>query len=79
MDSLDLEERMRLGQVNAHALRHTFTTQSVADDVPVDVVQKVLRHVSLQTTTFYVPAEKQRVLEEVAHYYASVTSRRTAT
>ncbi|WP_244831983.1 phage integrase family protein [Caballeronia sp. TF1N1] len=79
MDSLDLEERMRLGQVNAHAFRHTFGTQSVADDVPVDVVQKVLGHVSLQTTTIYVQAEKQRVLEEVARYYAGVAVRRTAT
>nr|WP_250495365.1 phage integrase family protein [Caballeronia sp. GAWG1-1] len=79
MDSLDLEERVRLGQVNAHAFRHTFGSQSVADNVPVDVVQRVLGHVSLQTTTIYVQAEKQRVLEEVAHYYAGVASRRTAT
>lgn len=43
----------------------------MADEVPVDVVQKVLGHASLQTTTIYVQAEKQRVLEEVARYYAS--------
>ncbi|BBQ03407.1 hypothetical protein BSFA1_85350 (plasmid) [Burkholderia sp. SFA1] len=69
MDTLDLEDRMRLGQVNAHAFRHTFGTQSVADEVPVDVVQKVLGHASLQTTTIYVQAEKKRMLEEIAGYY----------
>jgi integrase len=69
-DALDLDDRVRLGQANAHAFRHTFGTQSVADDVPVDVVQKVLGHASLQTTTIYVQAEKQRVLEELAKYYA---------
>jgi integrase len=47
MDALSLGERALLGQVNAHAFRHTFGTQSVADEVPVDVVQKVLGHASL--------------------------------
>jgi integrase len=70
MDDLSLDERIILGAVNAHAFRHTFGTQSVADDVPVDVVQKVLGHASLQTTSIYVQAEKKRVLEEVAGYYA---------
>jgi integrase len=74
-DALDLDERMRLGQANAHAFRHTFGSRSVANDVPVDVVQKVLGHASLQTTTIYVQAEKQRVLEEVARYYAGAATR----
>ena len=77
MDDLSLDERMRLGQANAHAFRHTFGTQSVADEVPVDVVQKILGHASLQTTTIYVQAEKQRVVEEVARYYAGVAAHKT--
>ena len=64
MDALSLDQRALLGQANAHAFRHTFGTQSVADEVPVDVVQKMLGHASLATTTIYVQAEKQRVLEE---------------
>jgi integrase len=75
MEALSLDERMRLGQANAHAFRHTFGTQSVADEVPVDVVQKVLGHASLQTTTIYVQAGKQRMLEEVANYYDRLTRR----
>jgi integrase len=78
MDDLSLDERARLGQANAHAFRHTFGTQSVADEVPVDVVQKVLGHASLATTTIYVQAEQQRVLEEVAGYYARRTERGSA-
>jgi integrase len=77
MDDLNLEERSRLGQANAHTFRHTFGTQSVADEVPVDVVQKVLGHASLQTTTIYVQAEKQRVVEEVARYYAGIAAHKT--
>jgi site-specific recombinase XerD len=38
--------------------------------VPVDVVQKVLGHASVQTTSIYVRAEKQRMMEELAGYYA---------
>jgi integrase len=53
MDDLSLDERVILGSVNAHAMRYTFGTQSVADEVPVDVVQKVLGHASLQTTSIY--------------------------
>ncbi|WP_310397614.1 tyrosine-type recombinase/integrase [Caballeronia sp. LP006] len=75
-DALDLDDRMRLGQANAHAFRHTFGTQSVADDVPFDVVQKVLGHASLQTTTIYVQAEKRRVVEEVARYFANDLTRK---
>jgi integrase len=78
MDGLSLDERARLGRANAHAFRHTFGTQSVADEVPVDVVQKVLGHASLATTTIYVQAEKKRVLEEVAGYYARRTERGSA-
>ncbi|WP_309789560.1 tyrosine-type recombinase/integrase [Caballeronia sp. LZ019] len=77
MDDLSLDERRQLGQANAHALRHTFASHSVADDVPVDVVQKVLGHASLQTTTIYVQAEKQRVVEEVARYYADAAAHKT--
>lgn len=69
MDDLSLDERVILGAVNAHAFRHTFGTQSVADDVPIDVVQKVLGHAPLQTTSIYVQAEKKRVFEEVAALY----------
>ncbi len=58
------DDRASLLQAAAHALRHTFGTISVADNVPLDVVQKALGHVSLQTTTIYVQAEQKRMIEE---------------
>ncbi|CAL8481696.1 protein of unknown function (plasmid) [Caballeronia sp. S22] len=34
------------------------------------MVQEVLDHASLQTTTTYVQAEKSRMLEDLSGYYA---------
>ncbi|WP_143282054.1 tyrosine-type recombinase/integrase, partial [Caballeronia choica] len=56
---------------SAHAFRHTFGTRAVARDMPIDVVQTILGHASLQTTSIYVRAEQRRVLEAAAQYYAS--------
>lgn len=65
-DTLLPAHRASLITAAAHALRHTFGTLSVADGVPLDVVQKALGHTSLQTTTIYVQAERQRLIEEYA-------------
>lgn len=69
MDGLDDQSRLALASLTPHALRHTFGTQSVAHDVPLDVVQRILGHRSLNTTSIYVQAEKQRILREAAAYY----------
>ena len=60
---------------SAHAFRHTFGTRAVARDMPIDVVQRILGHASLQTTSIYVRAERQRMLEAAAHYYAEDDAR----
>ena len=66
-------ERRTLLKVGAHAFRHTFGTQAVAKAVPIDVVQKVLGHASVATTSLYVKAEKQRMMEEVGKYFKQMT------
>ncbi|MDR4127194.1 phage integrase family protein [Yanghanlia caeni] len=48
-----------------HALRHTFATGAAAKQMPVDVLQKLLGHTSVQTTSIYVQAEKARTVQEV--------------
>jgi len=63
-------ERRRLAGLSPHAFRHTFGTQSVATDVPLDVVQALLGHASLQTTSVYVTAEEKRRRAEIAKYHA---------
>jgi site-specific recombinase XerD len=41
------------------------------------IVQQVLGHGSLQTTTIYVNAEHQRMHQESAKYHARLAARRT--
>lgn len=65
------EHLVQLANTSAHAFRHTFGTRAVARDMPVDVVQAILGHASLQTTSIYVRAEQQRMLEAAAQSYAA--------
>ncbi len=62
-------ERSLLRQVSPHALRHTFATHAVANEMPPDVLQRLLGHVSLQTTSLYVRAERARSLMAVAKLF----------
>ncbi|MHB9833277.1 tyrosine-type recombinase/integrase [Paraburkholderia terrae] len=64
------EDLVQLARTSAHAFRHTFGTRAVARDMPVDVVQTILGHASLQTTSIYVRAEQRRMLDAAAQYYA---------
>ncbi|MGY6164160.1 phage integrase family protein [Paraburkholderia strydomiana] len=61
---------VQLANTSAHAFRHTFGTQAVARKMPIDVVQAILGHASLQTTSIYVRAERRRMIEAAACYYA---------
>ncbi|WP_321925676.1 hypothetical protein [Burkholderia sp. BCC1998] len=42
----------------------------------LEVLQQVLGHASLQTTTIYVNAEQQQMRQEAAKYYARLAARR---
>lgn len=64
------EETKKLITTTAHAFRHTFVTQTIAQGVPVDVVQKASGHASISTTSVYIQAEKKRMLKELGKYYA---------
>lgn len=66
---LDEGERAVLRAVRPHALRHTFGTLAAAGNVPLDVLQKILGHASLQTTTIYVQAEKKRSIDELSEFF----------
>lgn len=66
---LDETARRALVALSPHAFRHTFGTQAVAHDVPLDVVQRILGHTSLQTTSIYVQAEAVRMMREASGYY----------
>jgi integrase len=55
---LSTEHLVQLVNTSAHAFRHTFGTRAVARNVPTDVVQSILGHASLQTTSIYVKARE---------------------
>ncbi|WP_438397365.1 phage integrase family protein [Caballeronia sp. DA-9] len=67
--ALSHDAHVKLLATSAHAFRHTFGTQTVARGMPIDVAQRILGHASLQTTSIYVRAERQRMLDEAAKYY----------
>lgn len=73
--SLPLSEAERdlLRHLTPHALRHTFATHAVANEMPADVLQRLLGHASLQTTSLYVRAERARGLAAVAKLYPDPT------
>ncbi|WP_250517719.1 site-specific integrase [Caballeronia sp. INDeC2] len=64
------EDLVQLANTSSHAFRHTFGTRAVAREMPTDVVQSILGHASLQTTSIYVRAERRRMLDAAARYYA---------
>ncbi|WP_323122637.1 hypothetical protein [Burkholderia alba] len=59
--------RVLVAWLRAHAPSLGATIAAV--EVPLDVVQRVLGHASLQTTTVYVTAEQRRIREEVGRYF----------
>lgn len=67
--TLDPDESKTLLQTGPHAFRHTFGTTAAAAGVPIEVLQRAFGHVSLQTTTIYVQAEKQRSAEELGKFF----------
>ena len=68
---LDLEyaERNSLTSASAHALRHTFGTTAVENQKPLDVVQFLMGHASLDTTSIYVQAPRKRAITELERDY----------
>ncbi|WP_205182556.1 site-specific integrase [Burkholderia sp. LMG 13014] len=69
MKELTPDAAARLSRITPHAFRHTFATLW-AEDGPLDVLQKLLGHASLDTTTIYVNPEKKRMMAEAGRFYA---------
>lgn len=66
------DERRQLASTTPHAYRHTLGSQAPAAGVPLEVLQQMLGHASLQTTTIYAQAEKRRVRRELAGYFGQL-------
>lgn len=53
-----------------HALRHTAAVTLLEGNVPIDVVQKHLRHSSVTVTQVYARTSQDRLRQELGRYYA---------
>lgn len=69
--ALEDTERALLKRAGLHAFRHTFGTIAAAHALPLDVLQRVMGHASLQTTSIYVQAERRRSIEEMGKFFGS--------
>lgn len=70
MTELSEDDRARLASISPHAFRHTFGSELAAANVAPDVIQHVLGHSSIGTTTIYIHTEKRRMHAELARVYA---------
>lgn len=68
-------EQQTLRQKTTHALRHTFGVRA-AKNIPLNILQGLLGHTSLSTTTIYTQADrKQRLAAVTAHFSESAEAR----
>ncbi len=58
-----------LSKIRSHALRHTFGVRAVENGVDLDVVQGILGHKSLNTTTIYVQSDRARRKKQAKKAY----------
>ncbi|WP_341772289.1 tyrosine-type recombinase/integrase [Burkholderia gladioli] len=76
MAELEESAGRQLANTSPHAFRQIFGTPSVATGMAIEVLQQLLGHGSLQSTTIYVNAEQRRMRQEGAKYHARLTARR---
>ena len=76
---LDVDARNKILQATTHTLRHTFATQAIQKGVPVDVVQMMLGHANLSTTSVYITAERDRMLDEMGRFHNAQSKPTAAT
>ena len=55
-----------------HALRHTFGTLAAEQGMPVEVIQFILGHASVSTTSIYVQTKEKRMAEEASKYFGEM-------
>jgi site-specific recombinase XerD len=72
----DAVHAQRAARVRAHALRHTFGTHAADQNVPIDVLQTILGHASMSTTTIYTRPGRERRLREIDKLYGGRSGNR---
>ena len=74
-ENFDLTERERafIKGTGVHALRHTFGTSAVDQEMPLDVIRSIMGHKSLNTTSIYTQSEKKRNAIEMDAFFTKRT------
>ena len=70
MPAFSQDEIIQLQRTSPHAFRHTYATNAVEDNVPMEVVQDVLGHVNIMTTKLYAKTRQRRIAQEAAKQFA---------
>jgi site-specific recombinase XerD len=61
LDRRELENAVK--RVSTHALRHSFATHLIESGVEITVVQRLLGHSSLSTTSVYLHVRQERLAQ----------------
>ncbi|NCE77258.1 hypothetical protein D1157_20380, partial [Anaerotruncus sp. X29] len=64
-------KRCELQGVNVHALRHTFATRLMEQNVPIRIIQNLMGHSSITTTERYshvLDDEKRKAIDRMSGY-----------
>jgi site-specific recombinase XerD len=69
LENIDIDEVIKLRNTSAHGLRHTFGTTATEKEMPLDVIQSILGHASIDTTSIYIRAQEKRVAIEAQKLY----------
>ena len=70
LDETTVDDMLKLRTTSAHGLRHTFGTMATEREMPLDVIQSILGHASIDTTSIYIRAQEKRVAKEAQKYHA---------
>lgn len=63
--ALDLRDATgQMQKITPHRFRHTFATEMLEKGVPIDIVQKLLGHLSLASTQIYAATSDKRMRKE---------------
>lgn len=64
LNDVNVDDMLKLRSTTAHGLRHTFGTLATEREMPLDVIQSILGHASIDTTSIYIRAQEKRVATE---------------
>ena len=70
MPAFSQDDIVQLQRTSPHAFRHTYATNAVEDNVPMEVVQDILGHVNIMTTKVYAKTRQRRIAQEAAKQFA---------